>query len=214
MKKYFIAGLVSVATFAFIITAVPSPASAAMLYRQLDIEMTGSDVSDLQTFLAQDSSVYPERLVTGYFGTLTKSAVARFQTKNDIPSVGRVGPITLSVINSQMSGGVVSGADVYGPIISNVSLNANASSATIAWSTNEGSRGMVYYNDVPLVMYEASHNVTASGLTISGDSSFRSSQNLNLTGLKANTTYYYMIHTIDSSGNVSVTWPSTFRTNN
>lgn len=35
----------------------------------------------LQTWLAKDSTVYPEALVTGYFGLLTQKAVIRFQEK-------------------------------------------------------------------------------------------------------------------------------------
>jgi peptidoglycan hydrolase-like protein with peptidoglycan-binding domain len=43
--------------------------------------------------------VYPERLVTGYFGNLTKSAVSRFQELNGLAAVGRVGPLTLKKLN-------------------------------------------------------------------------------------------------------------------
>lgn len=43
--------------------------------------MSNSDVTRLQTLLAQDPSLYPEGLVTGYFGTLTRQAVIRFQEK-------------------------------------------------------------------------------------------------------------------------------------
>src|SRR4051812_19343034 len=82
-------------------------ASAATLTRQLQLGMSGQDVSALQSFLALDSSVYPQGLITGYFGPLTKAAVIRFQTKNGISAVGRVGPITMNAINSQMGGGTV-----------------------------------------------------------------------------------------------------------
>lgn len=39
----------------------------------------GDDVSNLQESLATDSEIYPEGLVTGYFGPLTKKAVINFQ---------------------------------------------------------------------------------------------------------------------------------------
>jgi len=42
---------------------------------------SGTDVTNLQTVLKSDSSVYPEGIVSGYFGVLTKAAVARFQDK-------------------------------------------------------------------------------------------------------------------------------------
>ena len=41
----------------------------------------GLDVRDLQTCLKSDPIVYPEGLVTGYFGSLTKADVIRFQEK-------------------------------------------------------------------------------------------------------------------------------------
>ena len=69
---------------------------------------TGSNVTVLQQFLAKDRNMYPEGQVTGYYGTLTTTAVQRFQAKYNIVSsgspsttgYGRVGPKTLDVINS------------------------------------------------------------------------------------------------------------------
>lgn len=49
---------------------------------------TGGDVTRLQTFLAQDVSVYPEGMVTGYFGALTEAAVKRWQAKYGVVSSG------------------------------------------------------------------------------------------------------------------------------
>lgn len=42
----------------------------------------GEEVRQLQEFLAKDPEVYPEGLVTGYFGPLTEAAVKRFQEKH------------------------------------------------------------------------------------------------------------------------------------
>lgn len=59
-----------------------------------------SDVSCLQAFLAsQGGGIYPEALVTGYFGPLTKAAVIRFQQRWLIPATGFVGPLTRAKIN-------------------------------------------------------------------------------------------------------------------
>ena len=41
----------------------------------LDFGARGADVTSLQQLLAADASVYPEGLVTGYFGSLTRAAV-------------------------------------------------------------------------------------------------------------------------------------------
>jgi peptidoglycan hydrolase-like protein with peptidoglycan-binding domain len=56
--------------------------------------MSGNDISQLQALLAAKAGIYPEGLITGYFGPATKRAVQRFQEQNGLPSVGRVGPAT------------------------------------------------------------------------------------------------------------------------
>ncbi len=61
--------------------------------------MTDNQVRGLQEFLKQFPDVYPERLVTGYFGPLTENAVKRFQIKEGIEAVGIVGPKTRAKLN-------------------------------------------------------------------------------------------------------------------
>lgn len=188
-------------------------ADAATLTRQLELGVSGTDVSTLQTFLAQDNTIYPQGLVTGYFGGLTKSAVSNFQVRNNLPSVGRVGPMTLAVINAQMAGGTATG-DINAPIIWGVSVSTSASSAIVNWSTNEFSKGIVYYSTSPLVLGEHATYVDISGMTAMTDTTLRSTQSVSITGLMPNTTYYYSAHTTDSAGNISITWPQAFRTSN
>lgn len=53
----------------------------------------GNGVKLLQQFLKL-YGVYPEGLITGYFGSLTESAVKKFQRKESIDAVGIVGPKT------------------------------------------------------------------------------------------------------------------------
>ena len=74
-----------------------------------------SDVKCLQSFLkSQGADIYPEGLVTGNFGSLTKSAVIRFQEKYTseiltplglFGGTGFVGPATRFKINQLLSGG-------------------------------------------------------------------------------------------------------------
>jgi peptidoglycan hydrolase-like protein with peptidoglycan-binding domain len=64
---------------------------------------TGGEVSKLQQFLAQYPAVYPEGLVTGYFGEATERAVARWQqqkglSSNDPSGLGLVGPRTRAAL--------------------------------------------------------------------------------------------------------------------
>ncbi len=214
-KNYFAkrAAVVSTSMFAILVMVTPSFASAAVLTRQLQLGMRGADVSTLQTFLGQDNTIYPQGLVTGYFGGLTKSAVSNFQARNNIATVGRVGPQTLAVINAQMVGGTVSG-DIDAATISAIEINRSRNSAVIAWNTTELTRGVVYYSASPLIESEYENTVTVSGFTAMTDASYRTNQNVSISGLQANTNYYYLIHTTDQAGNVSVTVPSVFTTTN
>lgn len=73
--------------------------------RSLVRGMHDNEVSALQIFLASSTSLYPERMITGYFGALTEKAVQRFQEKYDIAHVGDdgfgiVGPKTRAILNS------------------------------------------------------------------------------------------------------------------
>lgn len=203
------------AAFALLVMSAPASARADTLYRQLEVGMSGSDVGSLQTFLAQDKTLYPQGLITSYFGFLTKAAVANFQSRNGISAVGRVGPVTLPVINAQMSGntGINYGGDIYAPTISGVNLGVNNNAATVSWNTNENARGIVYYSSMPLTVSEQLNSVTVSGAVAMSDNNTRTSQNIGISGLQSNALYYYMIQSTDEAGNVSVTWPSTFRTN-
>ncbi|HEY4501505.1 MAG TPA: peptidoglycan-binding domain-containing protein [Candidatus Paceibacterota bacterium] len=64
----------------------------------------GEDVRVLQKILSSDPSLYPEGLVTGFFGPLTELAVKRLQAKLKIDQVGAVGPQTLAKINELLAG--------------------------------------------------------------------------------------------------------------
>ena len=88
------------------------------LTRQLREGMRNADVTLLQELLATDSEIYPEGLVTGYFGPLTKAAVKRLQKKAGIEQVGVVGPKTTAQINILLEGAGKSGKVPPGWLIS------------------------------------------------------------------------------------------------
>lgn len=210
---------IAFASVSALIVIAPMLAQADVLTRSLDLGSTGSDVSSLQTYLASDITLYPQGLVTGYFGALTAGAVGNFQIRNGIVSsgtpkttgFGRVGPTTLATLNAKMSGTV---STVGAPGIFNLTTSANGSSATINWTTNELAQGVIYYSTSPLVTYENDNSVNVSGSTVMTDTVFRAAQSVSIQGLQPNTTYYYLIYATDQSGKVSVTWPTTFRTTN
>ncbi|MCX6720714.1 MAG: peptidoglycan-binding protein [Candidatus Staskawiczbacteria bacterium] len=86
---------------------VPNPQSCSQISSDLYFGMqNNSEVSCLQGFLKnQGADIYPEGLVTGNFGNLTKSAVIKFQTKYNIIQTGFVGPLTRTQINKILNGG-------------------------------------------------------------------------------------------------------------
>lgn len=79
------------------------------LTRSLYRGISGNDVLRLQTFLARDPSVYPEAVLSGYYGALTERAVQRWQVKFGVissgPGYGIAGPRTAAAIALQCSGG-------------------------------------------------------------------------------------------------------------
>ncbi len=84
-------------------TARESVSSTLSMIRNLREGMTGDDVKALQAILAADPEIYPEGLITGYYGRLTSEAVRKFQRKNGIETVGVVGPKTLQKLNEKIS---------------------------------------------------------------------------------------------------------------
>ncbi|MEK7133545.1 MAG: fibronectin type III domain-containing protein [Patescibacteria group bacterium] len=74
-------------------------ANVVALIRTLRQGTSGEDVKILQALLAADPSIYPEGMVSGFFGRLTAQAVKRFQKKHGFEQVGDVGPKTLKKLN-------------------------------------------------------------------------------------------------------------------
>ena len=71
----------------------PTSASACLslsysLSADLTDARTNGEVTKLQQFLAQDPSIYPAGLITGYFGPMTEAAVQRWQARNGVVSSG------------------------------------------------------------------------------------------------------------------------------
>ena len=74
----------------------------ATLQMTLKQGSTGEQVAVLQALLSADPSIYPEGIVSGFFGRLTADAVKRFQKKNGIEQVGFVGPKTLKRLQEHL----------------------------------------------------------------------------------------------------------------
>lgn len=190
-----LAAFFAVAVVSAIVFAFPGLSHAAMISQQLDLGMTGSDVTSLQTFLAGNSAIYPEGIISGYFGSLTASAVSRFQSANGLSAVGRVGPQTLALINSLMGGGTsTNGGDVSAPIMNPETVTVTSNSATISWVTSEAAKDRVMYGTTWPFLYATAPSVSATGFT--------STASIMLPSLQSHTRYYYTLESIDASGNI------------
>jgi hypothetical protein len=196
--------------FVMALIILPSQVSAASLTRQLDIGVSGSDVTALQQFYAQDSAIYPEGLVTGFYGVLTAKATERFQLKNGLEVVGRVGPLTLAAINAQMTGSGGSMPSTGGgvgsaPILRSETFRTSTNSATFTWMTNKPATARVLYgNTWPFLLSTAPGFASTGGL-----STF---QSVTVNGLNPHTTYYYVLQSTDAEENMNMTIGKPFMT--
>jgi len=84
-----------------VVTPAPKvPTTATSITYTLAKGMQNGQVTKLQQILARYPEIYPDGLVTGYFGPLTEKAVKRFQQKYSLEQVGCVGPKTRTLLNS------------------------------------------------------------------------------------------------------------------
>ncbi len=71
-------GSISITDFTVVSSGVAT--SKPLFSSSLTFGMSGNDVKKLQSFLSSDKTIYPEGLITGYFGPATRRAVKRFQS--------------------------------------------------------------------------------------------------------------------------------------
>jgi len=196
--------------------------ASAAITSQLDFGDRGSEVTELQTYLSTSPSIYPSGLVTGYFGSLTQAGVQRFQVAQGIVSqgtpattgYGRVGPLTMARINSLLGFGGQTFFDAS-PILSNPVVESGDTAATLAWSTNEPTQGQVYWSTSPLQLNEATgvkQQPFVSGTVALDTGGLQTSHMVTISNLQPDTTYYYLVRSVDSTGNMSMIWPRSFHT--
>jgi len=102
--------------FLFFFFGFSSAADAEeVFYRTLRKGMTGDDIKALQEILAKDQTIYPEGIISGYFGEATERALGRFQEKEGIVNriegeengYGTAGPKTREALKKYLSDNVV-----------------------------------------------------------------------------------------------------------
>ena len=141
--------------FLIFLPIIPSHAQGTNLLftKSLQIGVRGDEVRLLQEFLKLSPDIYPEGLITGYFGILTENAVKRFQIKNSIEALGIIGPITraklneissLEIIDTAGATGITGAAGMTGATgAAGISGETGATGATGATGTvgERGSKG-------------------------------------------------------------------------
>ncbi|MBP9669588.1 MAG: peptidoglycan-binding protein [Candidatus Pacebacteria bacterium] len=199
MRAGFSATFGLLGVFALMLAVLPTNADAALITRELDLGMANSDVTSLQTFLAADASLYPEGIISGYYGSLTAAAVVRFQAANGLAQVGRVGPQTRALLNARMGSGspVTQTGDLSAPIIYPETVSTGPNSLTFAWTNSEASRGRIMYGTTWPFLYATAPSVSTTG--------YGSTANITIGNLNPNSMYYYVREAVDGSGNVQWT---------
>ena len=198
------------------VSSAALPMAHAAITSSMGVGSSGSQVTQLQQFLATNSQIYPSGIVTGYYGPLTQAAVTQFQVAYGIDQVGQVGPITGAKMNSLMA---AFGLDTTASGITSLGVSqVNPTSVTVGWTTNTATRGQVFYSTSPIQTNEATGvfqmpYIGGNGANSNNDTNVGNGHSVLLTGLQPNTFYYYIVRAIDQSGNVTMTQPMSFQTN-
>jgi len=126
----------------------------ASITSDLTVGSTGAQVVTLQSALvAQGHLVMPAGVAMGYFGSLTKAAVAKWQAANGVaPAVGYFGPISRAKFNASAGAGAtgtVPGATVGGTTSTGGAITTPGAEGTITVSVNPSpaSGTKLYEND-------------------------------------------------------------------
>ena len=110
----------------------------AGLSRTLSRGMEGEDVRRLQEYLARYPDIYPEGIISGYFGALTEAAVRRLQKTRGLEQVGTVGPRTREIINREIvsgGGGTAPTGQASTPVAPTVGQTSSATGNTSTSTT-------------------------------------------------------------------------------
>lgn len=212
------------------------------LIRNLKEGMSGDDIKILQELLASDPDVYPEGLITGYFGKATQRAVKRLQKRLCIDQVGQVGPQTMARINELLregagksyggKGGHVPAGLLRAPGIQK-KLCGTSTPATTTPATTTDTVAPVISGIVATATTATSVQinwatneladskvwygtvnpvVTATPTAVVSSSIYALNHTMTLSGLTPTTTYYYVVVSADQAGNTATGAQQSFTT--
>jgi peptidoglycan hydrolase-like protein with peptidoglycan-binding domain len=202
-------------------------AEAATITASLDVGSRGNEVILLQTYLAQDDDLYPQKLLTGYFGPLTRAAVGRFQCRENIvceeavnisvtttptaSGYGRVGPRTKARLNELMKGMTLttSSGEVLGASTGNVGGSTDFSAPVMSeekvtvGSTFATISWITNESAWSQVFYGKAYPFLLTNAAIVKDPSFDTTNGVTIGNLEPNTTYYYVRESADVANNIA-----------
>ncbi len=96
------------------------------------------------------------------------------------------------------------GSDTTAPVLSSLATTQTTSSVTVNWTTNELSRSKIYYSTSSPVNLATAATTTDNSLVLN--------HSLVVSGLTANTTYFFVVESVDAAGNVGRANQSSFVT--
>ena len=165
--------------------------------------VTNGEVSKLQQFLAKDNAIYPEGLVTGYFGSLTEAALKRWQAKNGIQSVGAAGPVTREAIKKATATTTpsITATATVAPALASTSTVATSTAATSTVATSTPPASTPPVSTLGNIILSPSSGqvtntvtITGSGFTATGnDVYFGAGAIKNLNSFNSGTTITFQI---------------------
>jgi len=95
------------------------------LYADQTDARTNGEVTKLQQFLAQDSSIYPAGLITGYFGPMTETAVQHWQARSGVVSSGSPGSTGYGYVGPRTRAAMSCGGSANSVIPNTTPTNTN-----------------------------------------------------------------------------------------
>lgn len=114
--------------------------------------------------------------------------------------------------------------DTVAPVVNSFNVNTGDRKAVISWTTNEKTRGVVFFGTTTPVVVKATTTTkggmlnsvysTNGSMSVVDEDGVRTTGSLTLRNLQSNTTYYAVLAVRDSSGNVTVSGVQTFTTLN
>jgi len=123
--------------------------TAVQYNTNLTVGSTGADVTELQQMLvAKGFLQMPAGVSYGYFGPLTKAAVASWQAANGIsPAVGYFGPISRAKANSMVGGTTTGGTTTGGTTTGGITTPGVEGTITVTLNPTPASGTKVYEGD-------------------------------------------------------------------